>query len=109
MAEKTADMKKEAFLRGLYAALHALLSFRILKKILIGLIFLYKRLLSPFLPPSCRFHPSCSDYAREAIETHGVFSGVLLALKRLFRCHPFNPGGVDPVPPTFSASAPKGR
>lgn len=61
-------------------------------------IFLYKRLISPVLPPSCRFYPSCADYAYEAIEVHGVIKGLLYATRRLTRCHPLNPGGYEPVP-----------
>jgi hypothetical protein len=64
----------------------------------IGLLRLYKLLLSPFLPPACRFYPSCSQYAAEAIEKHGILRGGILAAKRLVRCHPLDPGGVDPVP-----------
>ena len=59
----------------------------------------YRRLLSPVMPPVCRFHPSCSKYALEALQGHGPFSGSWLAAKRLARCHPFHPGGLDPVPP----------
>ena len=65
---------------------------------LVGSIGLYKRWVSPWLPPACRFEPSCSDYAREAIELHGAWRGRLLATKRLLRCHPFCRGGFDPVP-----------
>ncbi len=61
-------------------------------------IFLYKTLVSPFLGPRCRFYPSCSDYAHESIEAHGVARGLYLAVKRLLKCHPFHPGGFDPVP-----------
>lgn len=61
-------------------------------------IRLYRRLISPVLPPACRFHPSCSKYALEAITTHGPFRGSWLAARRLMRCHPFHPGGLDPVP-----------
>ena len=60
---------------------------------------LYRRLLSPVLPQVCRFHPSCSKYALEALTTHGPFKGGWLAARRLSRCHPFHPGGLDPVPP----------
>jgi len=68
--------------------------------LLIGPILLYRRLLSPLKgTPSCRFHPTCSAYAVEAIETHGVFKGSYLALRRVLKCHPFHPGGLDPVPP----------
>lgn len=58
----------------------------------------YQRLLSPLLGPRCRFYPSCSQYALEAIERHGLPRGSLLAVRRLSRCHPLNPGGIDPVP-----------
>jgi len=58
----------------------------------------YQKLISPLFPPSCRFSPTCSSYAVTAIERHGVFRGGWLALKRVGRCHPWNPGGYDPVP-----------
>jgi len=58
----------------------------------------YKRFVSPMLPPACRFTPTCSEYARESVLRHGVLRGLLLAVKRLGRCHPFHPGGFDPVP-----------
>jgi len=58
----------------------------------------YKRLISPLLPPACRFYPTCSQYAAEAIAKHGAVRGVSLAVKRLARCHPGCPGGIDPVP-----------
>ena len=57
------------------------------------------RLVSRWLPPRCRFYPSCSAYALEALSTHGAFRGTWLATRRLLRCHPWNPGGIDPVPP----------
>lgn len=63
------------------------------------LILGYQRAISPFLPPSCRFEPSCSHYGYEAIQTHGLLRGGWLAIRRVSRCHPFNPGGYDPVPP----------
>lgn len=59
----------------------------------------YRYFISPMLPPRCRFHPSCSAYAEEAIQVHGGVKGSLLALRRLSRCHPGCPGGYDPVPP----------
>ncbi len=62
-------------------------------------IRVYRALLSPLLPRACRFHPSCSVYALQALETHGPLRGLFLAAHRLARCHPFNPGGLDPVPP----------
>ena len=58
----------------------------------------YKRFFSPLLPPMCRFDPTCSIYMMQAIEKHGTLRGVWLGLRRLARCHPFNPGGWDPVP-----------
>lgn len=69
-----------------------------IKKTLVLIIFHYKKLVSPVLPPSCRFYPSCSDYASGAIEGHGVFKGLYLAALRLLKCHPYHPGGYDPVP-----------
>lgn len=67
----------------------------------IFLIRLYQRWLSPLLPPSCRFMPTCSHYAIEALSRYGLWQGGWLALRRLLRCHPFSPGGWDPVPPSL--------
>jgi putative membrane protein insertion efficiency factor len=61
-------------------------------------IRLYRRLVSPLLPPSCRYAPSCSAYAEEAVERHGAVRGLALAARRLLRCHPFGGHGFDPVP-----------
>lgn len=69
-----------------------------MKTILLNLIRLYQKTISRALPPTCRFYPSCSKYAYQAIAKYGVLKGGWLALKRLCRCHPFNPGGYDPVP-----------
>jgi hypothetical protein len=66
--------------------------------LLIGLIRCYQRLISPGLPPSCRFAPSCSQYALEAVQRYGAVKGVWLSARRLTRCHPWHPGGFDPVP-----------
>ena len=68
-------------------------------KLLIWLIRLYQLLLSPLLGNVCRFHPSCSNYGLKCIEYHGAIRGSWLTLRRLSRCHPFNPGGYDPPPP----------
>lgn len=70
-----------------------------IRRLMLLLIRGYRYAISPLLPPSCRFHPSCSEYALEAIERHGPLSGGWLATRRLCRCHPWNPGGLDPVPP----------
>lgn len=59
----------------------------------------YRRWISPLKPPTCRFHPTCSAYALEALGVHGPFKGSWLAIKRILSCHPFHPGGIDPVPP----------
>jgi len=67
-------------------------------RLLIGLLHGYKRFVSPVLPPACRFSPTCSEYAVEAIEKHGPFNGVRLAVWRIVRCAPWHPGGLDPVP-----------
>lgn len=68
-------------------------------------IKLYKAVLSPLLPPMCRFHPSCSVYAMGAITVHGPLKGLWLAVRRVGRCHPFHPGGIDPVPPRDGVDA----
>ncbi|MBA4286689.1 MAG: membrane protein insertion efficiency factor YidD [Xanthomonadaceae bacterium] len=69
-----------------------------MRAILTGPIRAYQRVLSPLLGPRCRFHPSCSHYALEAIERLGAARGSWLAIKRISRCHPLNAGGLDPVP-----------
>ncbi|MGH2730335.1 MAG: membrane protein insertion efficiency factor YidD [Actinomycetota bacterium] len=67
-------------------------------RLLIALVGAYRRVVSPLLPPRCRFHPSCSEYAVEALRTHGALRGLVLAVRRVGRCHPWSPGGVDHVP-----------
>ncbi|MFO0934065.1 MAG: membrane protein insertion efficiency factor YidD [Planctomycetota bacterium] len=69
-----------------------------MKALLLGLLTLYKRLLSPLLPPACRFHPTCSVYAAEAIRRHGAWRGLSLTASRLWRCRPGGGAGDDPVP-----------
>lgn len=68
------------------------------RKALLGGIRFYRRYVSPFKAPSCRYYPTCSAYALEAIEKHGPVKGSWLSLKRIFRCHPWKPGGYDSVP-----------
>ncbi|MDK9705902.1 MAG: membrane protein insertion efficiency factor YidD [Desulforhopalus sp.] len=68
-----------------------------LKAVFIGLVRGYKYFLSPFLPPSCRFFPTCSTYTIQAIEKYGAIRGSYLGLRRILRCHPFSRGGYDPV------------
>ena len=69
-----------------------------MRTLALALLRSYKRFLSPLLPPMCRFDPTCSVFMMQAIEKHGTLRGVWLGLRRLARCHPFNPGGWDPVP-----------
>ncbi len=68
-----------------------------MKTLCILLIRFYQSFISPLFPPTCRFYPTCSQYAIEAIQKKGVLRGVLLAIKRIAKCHPFHPGGYDPV------------
>jgi putative membrane protein insertion efficiency factor len=69
-----------------------------MSRLICAAIRLYQITLSPLLGPRCRFYPSCSQYALEAVRAHGGVRGGLLALRRLLRCHPWHPGGLDPVP-----------
>lgn len=69
-----------------------------IQALLLALIIGYQRFLSPLKPPMCRFYPTCSAYAYESIHQHGVGTGLTLTVKRLCKCHPFHPGGMDPVP-----------
>jgi putative membrane protein insertion efficiency factor len=69
-----------------------------MKTVLIALLRFYRYAISPMLGRNCRFHPTCSAYAIEAIQRHGALRGGWMAAKRVGRCHPFNPGGYDPVP-----------
>lgn len=68
-------------------------------RLALAFIFFYQKCISPLLPPCCRFRPTCSCYAAEAVKTHGFWRGSYLAARRLLKCHPFHPGGYDPVPP----------
>lgn len=69
-----------------------------MRSIVVFLITLYQKLISPMFPQSCRFYPTCSQYAKDAIVKHGIARGSYLAAWRILRCHPFHPGGYDPVP-----------
>jgi putative membrane protein insertion efficiency factor len=88
---------------GLLVALVGRGLVRLLSAVLILPIRAYQLVVSPLLGPRCRFYPSCSSYALEAIRRHGPLRGTWLAGRRLLRCHPWNPGGLDPVPPTTGA------
>jgi hypothetical protein len=79
-----------------------------MKYLLMGLVRLYQMTLSKALPPTCRFEPSCSQYSYEAIARYGAIRGTWLAVKRLARCHPLNPGGYDPVPDVQAQSSKEG-
>jgi hypothetical protein len=68
-------------------------------RLIAAVLAIYKVAISPYIPRSCRFHPTCSEYAARAVEEHGAIRGLALAARRLLRCHPFNPGGYDPPPP----------
>ena len=71
-----------------------------MKSFLLGMLWLYQKLLSPWIGNQCRFYPTCSEYARQAVEVHGNLRGSALAAKRLCKCHPWHPGGFDYVPGT---------
>jgi uncharacterized protein len=79
---------------------------RTLKFLLIGMVRGYRIFISPLFLPCCRFHPTCSTYAITALETHGPLQGSWLTVKRISRCHPWQPGGYDPVPPKRESSKP---
>ncbi len=68
------------------------------KRVVLGLLVFYKRFISPALSPSCRFVPTCSEYMYQAVEKYGVVRGFWMGVQRILRCHPFHPGGYDPVP-----------
>ncbi|PTL37695.1 membrane protein insertion efficiency factor YidD [Alkalicoccus saliphilus] len=74
-----------------------------MKRILVGMIRFYQRYISRLTPPSCRFYPTCSHYGLEAVQVHGAGKGLYLTVRRLLKCHPFHPGGIDPVPEKRSA------
>lgn len=69
-----------------------------MKTVMLSIIRFYQRYISPMLPPTCRYQPTCSQYGMEAIQYHGIIKGTWLMIKRILRCHPFHQGGFDPVP-----------
>ncbi|WP_153462615.1 membrane protein insertion efficiency factor YidD [Sediminibacillus terrae] len=69
-----------------------------MSRLFILFIKLYQKIISPLKPPTCRFYPTCSQYGLESLQRFGVLKGGLLTIKRLLKCHPFHPGGIDPVP-----------
>ena len=80
-----------------------------IRSIFLGLIRSYQFLISPLFSQACRFSPSCSQYAFDAIRMHGTSTGIYLGLRRILRCHPFNPGGYDPVPEKVKVKSQKVR
>ncbi len=68
-----------------------------IKRLVVNIIVFYQRFISPLTGPSCRFFPSCSSYTLQAIDKHGLVKGLFLSLRRISRCHPWHPGGYDPV------------
>jgi len=75
-----------------------------MKYLFIGLVRLYQLIISPWMPSSCRYHPTCSQYSIEAFRKHGAIKGLWLTVKRVARCHPWSEGGYDPVPDTDNKS-----
>lgn len=75
-----------------------------MSRLILAFLAAYRRVVSPLLGPRCRFSPSCSEYAVQAVRVHGAAKGSWLAVKRVGRCHPFHPGGHDPVPPRGAVS-----
>lgn len=75
-----------------------------MKRVLVGGVTFYRKFISPLKPPTCRFYPTCSQYALDALEIHGPLKGSWLTVKRVCKCHPFHPGGIDYVPPAADKS-----
>lgn len=73
-----------------------------MNKLLIGLVNVYKKFISPILPPTCRYYPTCSTYMIDALKKHGAILGLIMGISRIMRCNPFVKGGVDPVPDYFT-------
>ncbi|WP_132243815.1 membrane protein insertion efficiency factor YidD [Marinisporobacter balticus] len=68
-----------------------------MKEILIGMVKIYRRYISPLKPPTCRFYPTCSQYALQALEKYGAIKGTIISIRRILKCHPFHCGGYDPL------------
>ena len=81
----------------------------IVRRAVVALLRFYQRFLSPLLPAACRFHPTCSEYAVQAVETHGLLRGTGMSAWRLARCQPFSTGGYDPVPPRTKSGGNRAR
>ena len=94
--KQRADSHEQSFLSQCFGAIRWALSM-----LLLAPIYFYRRCISPFTPPSCRFTPTCSTYAIQAIRRHGPVLGLYLAIKRILRCHPWGGSGYDPVPEKF--------
>jgi len=80
-----------------------------MKKIIVLLIGFYKKYISPLKPATCRFYPTCSEYAAQALKKYGFLKGLWLSVGRMLRCHPFNPGGYDPLPDSFRVCSRKNK
>jgi putative membrane protein insertion efficiency factor len=80
-----------------------------MKKIIILLIGFYQKYISPLKPATCRFYPTCSEYAAQALKKYGLLKGLWLSVGRMLRCHPFNPGGYDPLPDSFRVCSHKNK
>jgi putative membrane protein insertion efficiency factor len=78
-----------------------------MKRMLRALVLFYRKFISPLKPPTCRFYPTCSQYALDALEQHGPAKGTWLTVKRVCKCHPFHPGGIDYVPAAANKHADK--
>ena len=84
--------------KKLYMSFGLVLEIKIMSKLVVWFILVYQKAISPLVGPSCRFHPTCSEYAKEAITEHGMLRGTWLTLKRISKCHPLGGSGFDPVP-----------
>jgi putative membrane protein insertion efficiency factor len=78
-------------------------------RVIVAVVRGYQRYISPLFPPRCRFYPTCSEYTAIAVQEHGAIRGVVLGIGRLSRCHPFHPGGYDPVPPARAVGVGRSR